>query len=100
MWNNSIKLSTDDGELDDDGYKKKVKSYTKSIPANFLDTTRDDEILANQLGYTAHQVVEIVACNYSGQKYLLSESDNMEYEVKRTFKKNKSMYIQLTCERR
>lgn len=101
MWNGSIRLrSKGDRKQDKDGFPEDSGIYTESIPANFTDITRNDEILAAQKGYTADQNIEIMACNYSGEDYLLDESDNSLYEVKRTFRKDKSMKLVMTCERR
>ena len=49
---------------------------------NFRDSTRDDEVLAKQNGYTADQVVEIMACNYSGESFLVDESTGEIYDIK------------------
>lgn len=101
MWNGSIKfLKAGNRNQDKDGFPVKSETYTESIPANFTDITRNDEVLAAQKGYTADQNIEIMACNYSGEEYLMDDSDGSLYEVKRTFRKDKSMKLILTCERR
>lgn len=101
MWNRSIRLQKKESRQQDrEGFVKGGGTYTESIPANFTDTTRNDEILAAQKGYTADQNVEIMACNYHGEEYLLDESNGALYEVKRTYRKDKSMLMILTCERR
>ena len=46
------------------------------------------------------QVVEIMACNYSGESFLVDESTGEIYDIKRRFQKNKSMKVQLTCQMR
>lgn len=101
MWNGSIKFvkKGDDGQ-DKDGFHREPKSYSGSIPANFTDVTRNDEILASQKGYTADQNIEVMECNYGGECCLLDESSGNLYDVKRTFRKDKSMSMILTCERR
>ena len=62
--------------------------------------TRNDEILASQKGYTADQNIEVMACNYNGEDRLMDDSDGTVYDVKRTYRKDKSMAVILTCERR
>lgn len=101
MWNGSIKLlSRDTRSQDKDGFLHTDMLYTESIPADFKDVTRNDEILAAQKGYTANQNIEIMSCNYHGEKCLVDESDHTLYDVKRIFRKDKSMRVTLTCERR
>ncbi len=101
MWNKSISLVTDIVTVTDkDGFDVKQEELLEGIPANFTDTTRNDEIMANQTGYTADQNIEILQCNYNGEKYLYDEESGEKYEVMRTYKKDKSMNIILTCERR
>lgn len=101
MWNGSIQLVRKENAVQDkDGFRKESRAYSESIPANFTDVTRNDEILASQKGYTADQNIEIMECNYGGERCLLDESTGNIYDVKRTFRKDKSMAVILTCERR
>lgn len=102
MWNASIKLPTGGTEnRNSNGFPTEtVYTFLKGIPASFTDATRNDEILASQNGYTADQIVEIMACNYSGQSFLIDEATGQEYDIKRTYRKDKKMTIQLTCQRR
>lgn len=101
MWNKSIKLVAGvDVITDEDGFDTEVEKYLEGIPANFMDATRNDELIANQTGYTADQNIEILLCNYNGEKFLYDEENGNKYEVKRTYRKDKSMNIVLTCERR
>lgn len=102
MWNKSIKLVTRVETItNENGFNIKTeKEYLEGIPANFTDTTRNDEIVANQTGYTADQNIEILECNYNGEQFLYDEETGDKYEVKRTHRKDKSMNIVLTCERR
>ena len=101
MWNKSISLVIGQKkETDADGFDTVTEECMNGIPTNFTDVTRNDEIVANQFGYSADQNIEITACNYNGQRFLYDESDGVRYEVKRTFRKDKSMNIILTCERR
>lgn len=102
MWDRSISLPVRKiSGQDSAGFETDVVyEYICGIPASFTDTTRDDEILAAQKGYTADQNVEIMACNYSGASFLVDESDGCIYDIRRTFRKDKSMLLTLTCERR
>lgn len=101
MWNGSIKfLKNGEVTQDKDGFYKKKQGFSESIPASFTDVTRSDEILASQEGYTADQNIEIMSCNYSGERSLMDESDGSIYDVKRTYRKDRSMSMILTCERR
>lgn len=102
MWNHSISLPLKKQVIEDaDGFPTETTyEYMGGIPANFTDTTRDDELLANQLGYSADRNVEIMACNYSGQSFLVDEATGEKYDVKRTFQKNKAGTVNLTVQRR
>ncbi len=101
MWNKSIKLvSMMQGEEDPEGFAEETENFTEGIPAKFTDATRSDETIAHQAGYTADQNIEILRCNYQGERYLYDEETGEKYEVKRTYQKDKSMNIVLTCERR
>lgn len=103
MWNGSIKLPTGstEGGVNSNGFPiEPVYTFLEGIPASFTDTTRNDEILASQHGYTADQIIEIMACNYSGQSFLIDESTGQEYDIKRTHRGDKKMTIMLTCQRR
>lgn len=101
MWNHSISIP---GKIvfttDDDGFTTEKTTFITGIPANFKSTTRSDETLANQVGYTADLVIEIMECNYSGQDVLTDEKDGKEYEVKRSHVVDKKETIELTCQRR
>ena len=93
MWTRSIKLQRKESrQQDKDGFIREGEVYTESIPANFTDVTRNDELLAAQKGYTADQNVEIMSCNYNGEEYLLDESDGASYrsEERRVGKESKS----------
>ncbi len=97
----SIKLLAERRVTEDsDGFPTYEDIYITGIAADFTDTKRADEMLANQMGYTVDQVIEIMACNYNSQSEVIDESDGTVYEVKRTHRKNKSSKIELTCQRR
>ena len=103
MWNKSISLPVkkNDPTINENGIMmEETYEFIGGIPADFRDSTRDDEVLAKQNGYTADQVVEIMACNYSGESFLVDESTGEIYDIKRRYQKNKSMKVQLTCQMR
>ena len=92
------------------------KAENEKITALYERLSRDDEMVgdsnsivnqkkmledyAKQNGYTADQIVEIMACNYSGESFLVDESTGDIYDIKRRFQKNKSMKVQLICQMR
>ena len=65
-----------------------------------IDDIKKALTLAAQKGYSADRNIEIMSCNYQGERFLLDEAENQMYDVRRTFRKEKSMTIVLTCERR
>lgn len=95
----SISLpSKDEIVQDNDGFVTHNKTFVKNIPARRKDTTRNDELMAHQLGYTVSCIFEIDFACYNHQGYLVDESDNVTYDIKRTHKKEKSNKIELVCE--
>lgn len=101
MWDRSIKLPLSCEETRDaDGFPTKKYTFASGIAANYRDVTRTDEILADQKGFRADAVFEILACNYSGQNWLVDESTDLEYDIKRSYRKDKANIVYLTCERR
>lgn len=102
MWNSSVKIpkETAKTKVDKDGFETEEVSYLEGIPANFKDATDNQKMIGNQSGYTADVTVEIAECNYNGESHLVNEANGERYDIKRTFKKDKSMSIFLTCERR
>lgn len=95
----SISLpSKDDIVQDADGFVTHDKSYVKGIPARRKDTTRNDELMAHQMGYSVSAIFEIDSACYNKAGYLIDESDSTTYDIKRTHKKEKSQKIELTCE--
>ena len=95
MWNGSIcfikKKTT---EKDKEGFCKSEIEMSEEIPA------RSDATLGNQRGYSADISVEILACNYSGESMFKDIATGKIYEVKRTYRKQKTMMIALTGEER
>lgn len=95
----SISLpDTDVVSQDQDGFVTHNKTYIKGIPARRKDTSRNDELMAHQFGYTVSAIFEIDSACYSRQGYLVDESDSTTYDIKRTHKKEKSNKIELVCE--
>ena len=95
----SISLpNSDEITQDEDGFVTHNKTYIQNIPARRKDTTRNDELMAHQLGYTVSCIFEIDSACYQKQGYLVDESDNTTYDIKRTHKKEKSNKIELVCE--
>lgn len=97
MWNHAIAFSSPVVTKSPSGIKKTEDQWGASIRANFRDTTRNDEIAASQLGYTADVNVEIHKSAYSGQSYLLDVGTGNIYDIQRTYQAEKSMNIILTC---
>lgn len=102
MWNGSISLPVKKiSEKNANGFEEnEIYEFAGGIPANFTDVTRNDEILAYQKGYTVDQNIEIVACNYSGQSFLVDDSTGEIYDIRRTYRKDKSMMLTMACEKR
>lgn len=95
----SISLpSADEITQDQDGFVTHNKTFIKGIPARKMDTTRSDELMAHQMGYSVSCVYEIDSACYNKQGYLVDESDSTTYDIKRTHKKEKSQKIELVCE--
>lgn len=101
MWDRSIKLPLGCEEARDaDGFPVKEYTFVSNIAASYQDVTRSDEIMADQKGFRADAVFEILSCNYSGQSWLIDESTGLEYDIKRSYQKDKANTVHLTCERR
>lgn len=101
MWTTSISLPVvHDDTQDAAGFITQIKDYMERIPASMLDSTRQDEILANQMGYTADVIVEIEVVAYNGAGYFIDEATGDEYDIKRTYRPERSNRIRLTGQRR
>lgn len=101
MWDRTISLQGKTELVrDSEGYVTENITWISGIPASRRDVTRTDEIIAAQDGYTADAVYRIAAICYSGQKCLKDEADGEPYDIQRTFRGDKKMYIDLTCQRR
>ena len=100
MWNKSIKLPKEIVEVvDDDGFGGSEEvTFLEGIPANFKDLSRNAVVLANQSGNNATIEVEIMACNYDNQGYLIDEATGIRYDIKRAFRKDKGNTISFDCE--
>lgn len=101
MWNRSISLPTRKvTEQNENGFQEEHWELIRGIPASLKDATRQDEIVGNQSGYQASVIAEIMACNYNGGSFFVDEVTGDVYDIRRTFRPDKSMMIQLTGERR
>jgi hypothetical protein len=101
MWCDSIKLPKGYEEsTNENGFPVNIPTYTESIPANFLSAKRADKTLANQRGFTADIVIEIMACNYNDQNTLVDEKSEKEYDIIDTYQEKGKDTMQLTCQRR
>lgn len=101
MQNRSISIPIKKRSVQDsEGFRKEQWEFLRGIRADFKDTTRQDEILASQCGYSASVIVEIAACAYNGASFFVDEATGDIYDIKRTFQPEKSRKIQLTGERR
>ena len=97
MWTHAITFSTPTVTKTASGIKQTTDVWGDPIRADFQDTTRNDEVAANQLGYTADVNIEIHKSAYAGQSYLRDEATLDIYDIKRTYNANKAMNIILTC---
>ena len=101
MWNKSISLPIKrTANEDSEGFENEEWGYMTGIRASFKDATRQDKILAQQVGYNASMIVEIAACVYNTAPFLIDESTSQIYDIKQTFKPEKSRMILLTVEKR
>lgn len=101
MWNQSISLPIRKvTEQNESGFRTEHWKFIRGIPASLKDATRQDEIVGNQSGYQASVIAEIMACNYNGGSFFVDEVTGDVYDIRRTFRPDKSMMIQLTGERR
>lgn len=101
MWNGSIVLmKTIQTGQNTNGFPQSKYECSEEISADISDTTRTDEVVGEQLGYSADITVEIVACNYAGESTFKDVGTGIVYDVKRTYKPPKSMNIILTGEAR
>lgn len=85
---------------DSEGYRKDIVTWASGIPASRRDVTRNDEIVAQQSGYTADAIYRIASVCYNGEAYLRDDADYHIYDIKRSYHADKRMYVDLTCQRR
>lgn len=97
MWTGAIAFSTPIATRTPSGIKQMIEDWGTPIRASFKDTTREDEIAANQLGYTADVNVEIHRSAYAGQSYLKDVGTGDIYDIRRTYQAERAMMIILTC---
>ena len=101
MWNRSIKIPTGKTvATDSEGFETETVAFLENVPASFKDATRSDVLLGKQAGYDVDMIIEIMACAYNGASYVVDESDGTVYDVQRSYRKDKTMTVQLTAARR
>lgn len=101
MYNRVIKFPINQRiEQDESGFQTESYDWIENVPACFKNTTRQDEILAQQVGYTADIIVEIDAANYPGSAFFVDMGTGDEYFIRRTYTKETSRTLQMTAERR
>lgn len=96
----AIKFITEEYTVDESGFKTKKIIYSEEMPCIIQDSTRQDQTLANQCGYTADMVIKMLTGIYGKQKSLLCVNDGEVYDIKRKFVGKNGTEIQLTCQRR
>lgn len=101
MWTSAICFSSGTvTEENEDGIETVTESWGNPIRANFKDLTRDDMIMAQQLGFTAEVNVEIHKGSYGGQSYFKDVKTGNVYDVKRSFIGDHKMNVVLTSIKR
>ena len=83
---------------DSEGYVTDTVQRFIRCRATFKDTTRADEALASQDGYTASIICEIDRRNYSGQSWFEDADTGEVYDIRRTHNADKKDKISLTGE--
>ena len=76
---------------DSEGYVTDTVQRFIRCRATFKDTTRADEALASQDGYTASIICEIDRRNYSGQSWFEDADTGEIYDIRRTHNARRSM---------
>lgn len=100
MWTHAIAFSTPTVTKSPSGIKQVADQWGDPISANFKDATRNDAVAADQLGYTADQIVEIHKSAYNGQSYFKDITSGDIYDISRSFSGDGSMSVLLTCSKR
>lgn len=100
MWNRTIRIPVSTIETqDDEGYPTKETTY-RTIRANFQSASRNDQIVADQKGYSADVIATVIARNLTGLPRNWSQFiDTLTgdvFEVKRTYRADKSRFVELT----
>ena len=101
MMNRTIKIPiTTATQQDEEGYPVKTTTYRENIPADMRSAQRSDQILADQKGYSADVVVHVMVRNLTGLptnwSQFIDELSGDVYEVKRTYREDKSRTVELT----
>jgi len=90
----------DEAAKDSEGFETHDVFFLTGIRAQIKDITRREQETASQLGYRADIEFVIDACNYNGQAFLKDESSGRIYDIQRTYTKNNSSEVSLTCSAR
>lgn len=88
----SISLpNSDEISQDQDGFVTHNKTFVKNIPARKMDTTRNDELMAHQMGYSVSAIFEISTARVTTSKAILSMKQTTSHMTSsaRTRKKNR-----------
>ena len=100
MWNRTIKVPVSSVTTQDaEGYPTTTTVY-RTIRANLQSASRNDQIVADQKGYSADIIATVMARNLAGlplnwSQFIEPVSGDV-YEVKRTYRADKSRFIELT----
>lgn len=101
MFNKIIKFPVkQELHQDESGFASETYQWIEDVPACFKNATRNDEILAQQTGYTADVIVEVDAVNYPGSNFFVDMETGDSYWIRRTFTKENGNILQMTAERR
>ena len=100
MWNQIIKIPVSAQTTQDaEGYPTTVTIY-RTIRASFKSATRNDQIVADQKGYSADIIAEVMQRNLYGLPSNWSQFVDVltgdVYELKRAYKKDKGRTVELT----
>ncbi len=100
MWNRTIKIPVSSITTQDaEGYPTTETVY-RTIRANLQSASRNDQIVADQKGYSADVIATVMArnlvglpCNWS--QFVVPQTGDI-FEVKRTYRADKSRFVELT----
>lgn len=100
MWNRTIKIPVSSITTQDaEGYPTTQTVY-RTIRANIQSASRNDQIVADQKGYSADIIATVMTRNLLGlprnwSQFVEPLSGDV-FEVKRTYRPDKSRFVELT----